>query len=225
MKDFSDVKTLAQEIESYLGKLIIEGQIQPGVRLIPEELAKEFNVSKSPVREAIAMLEKEELVVRKSRMGFYVADILLKDIEEIYPIRASLNSLMVKSILEEGYDGNFIPTLKDIIAKKKKLAAKGDTSTFFEQNVLFYEFLKESCPNKHLCRIINLLGRKVLRFRYLVHSQPGHSQRTIVFHEKFVTALEKHDIEASRSIAEQIILNGLNVLRELFKKQTQGQLK
>lgn len=219
MKDFSTHRTLAQEVEAYLGQMIIEGQLEPGVRLIPEELAKELKVSKSPVREAITLLEKEELVVRQARLGFFVADIDLRDIEEIYPIRATLNSLMVKFILEAGYSDQFIPTLKDIVRKKKELCDQNDIPAFFAQNVRFYEFLKESCPNKHLCNLINQLGRKVLRFRYIVHSQPGHSRRTTLLHEEFVAALEKRDVEASMAITERIIFLGLSVLRDYFNSR------
>src|SRR4051794_17322207 len=64
--------------------MIFEGKFKPGERIIENKLAKEFNVSKSPIREAIRMLEQEGLIVMDEKSRMIVYQPTLKDVEEIY---------------------------------------------------------------------------------------------------------------------------------------------
>ena len=97
---FNVPELLSKLTERYLEAEIVEGRLPAGTRLNPEEIAKRLNVSKSPVREAMILLQREGLVKRKPRSIFVVSEINLTDLREIYPIRASLNALAVKTILQ-----------------------------------------------------------------------------------------------------------------------------
>lgn len=72
---------------------IVDGVFSPGERLMEIQLADEMGVSRTPVREAIRKLELEGFVVMIPRRGTYVADISIKDINEVYEIRTSLEVL------------------------------------------------------------------------------------------------------------------------------------
>ena len=71
---------------------ILTQKLHPGERLLESELADELGVSRTPVREAIRKLEQEGLVVMIPRKGAYVDGISLKDIHEVYEIRAALEA-------------------------------------------------------------------------------------------------------------------------------------
>ena len=71
---------------------IISGQFPAGMRLMELQLAEEMGVSRTPVREAIRKMELEGLVVMIPRRGAYVADISIKDINEVYEIRTALDA-------------------------------------------------------------------------------------------------------------------------------------
>lgn len=212
-------QSLSQTVVRYLEREIIEGRLEPGFRLVPEELARRFNVSKSPVREALFSLEKDGLVTGRPRIGFFVADIKLEDIEEIYPIRASLNALMLKTIVEKGYGSDFIPRVEEILQKMERKAQEDDINGYFYLNVQLYDFLMERCPNKRLRMILNQLGKQVLRFRFMTMSQPGHLKVSLKRHMRLLKALQRRDIAATVSIAEEIIYGALEVLRETFSER------
>ncbi|WP_241209835.1 GntR family transcriptional regulator [Bacillus atrophaeus] len=71
-------------------RMIFEGKLKPGERIVEAKMAKELGVSKSPLREAIRVLEKEGLVVIDTRVMVYKPTI--KDVEEIYFCRMALES-------------------------------------------------------------------------------------------------------------------------------------
>ena len=79
-----------------LKEAILTQKLHPGERLLESELAVELGVSRTPVREAIRRLEQENLVVMIPRKGAYVAGISLKDIHEVYEIRAALEALALE---------------------------------------------------------------------------------------------------------------------------------
>ncbi|WP_243137699.1 GntR family transcriptional regulator, partial [Desulfofundulus thermobenzoicus] len=73
-----------------LKQMIFDGQFQPGERINETQLAKQFGVSRSPVREAMRLLEKDELLIADHRSGYSVYTLTEKDVEELYQIRAAL---------------------------------------------------------------------------------------------------------------------------------------
>jgi len=212
-------QSLSQTVARYLEKKIIEGRLEPGVRIIPEELAKRFNVSKSPVREALLSLEKDGFVSIIPRIGFFVSEIKLHDIEEIYPLRASLNALMLRSIVEKGYGEDFIPHLKKILHEMELRVQEHDINGFYYLSVQLYEFLLDHCPNNRLKIILNNIGKQVLRFRFMTMSQPGHIKIALERHKRLVKALKNQDIPSITRFAEEIIYRALEVLRKSLRNK------
>jgi len=217
---FKKPESLSKMVERYLEKEIIEGRLAPGLRLTPDVLAKRLNISKSPVREALTVLKKDGLVIFKPRIGFFVAEIRLEDIEEIYPIRASLNALAFKTIIEKGYDPEFISILEDTLQKMEKAVQQNDSQGFFYLNVEFYKFSLNCCPNVRLRKAVNQFGKQVLRFRYKSMSQPGHIKRSFERHHRLLEALKAKNVDATVHIAEEIIYSALATLRKTMKEQS-----
>ena len=217
-KQFKVPESLTQTVYHYLQNEIIEGRLEEGKHLVPQELGRQLGVSKSPVREALCLLEMEELVKSKPRTGFFVADIHFEDIEEIYPIRAALNSLLMKTIIENGYSTDFIPYLQEIVMNMDKAVTEKNIEAYFHHNVQFYRYILSCCTNTRLKMMVKQLGNKVLRFRFLSMSQPGQAQKSLQQHHLLLKALQNRDVEGTRQVCEQIIERALGVLREYLSR-------
>lgn len=85
-------------------KMIFEGKFKPGERINETQLAREFGVSKSPVREAIRVLEKEGLVLVDEKSKVVVYEPTMRDVEEIYFCRMALESFAVRLATEVASD-------------------------------------------------------------------------------------------------------------------------
>lgn len=98
MNDFSIQKPIPYYEQFYhsIKKMIFEGTFKPGERIVENQLAKEFGVSKSPIREAIRMLENEGLVVTDEKSRVKVYEPTIQDVEEIYFCRMALESFAVE---------------------------------------------------------------------------------------------------------------------------------
>src|ERR1700760_2641682 len=92
--------TASKRVETFLRKAIHGGKLRPRQRIIEEDLARELQVSRGPVREALLRLERDGLVVTTSRRGTFIRDISLAEIEVIFRMRAKLESLCARYMRE-----------------------------------------------------------------------------------------------------------------------------
>ena len=81
---------LKQQIQTRLKQAILDGSLAPGEQLVEGEIARQFGVSRSPVREAIQELESQGYVVKKPRRGTFVTELTPQAVTEIYSLRVLL---------------------------------------------------------------------------------------------------------------------------------------
>lgn len=91
-----------------LRDLIISGEIKPGARIIETEYSEKFQVSRTPVREAIRMLELENFVEYNAYGGVIVPIITKSDIEEIYKIRIALEAIIIEEVIQNIQDKDIL---------------------------------------------------------------------------------------------------------------------
>ena len=96
--------SLVGRIAGEVARAISEGELQPGADLNSVELASRFGTSRTPVREALMLLEKEGLVEIPPRRRPRVAQISLAEVEELYEIRSALNGLMMRQFVRNASD-------------------------------------------------------------------------------------------------------------------------
>lgn len=222
---FSVPESLSQMAERYLEAEIVEGRLPAGTRLNPEEIAKTLNISKSPVREAMILLQREGLVKGKPRSIFVVSEINLADLQEIYPIRAALNALAVKTIMQSPAAAATAEALATRLEAMRAQAQAGDAVGYFHASSDFYNALIASCPNQRLQATWRQLSRQVLRFRFLVMSQPGHLQRSFPDHQRLVAAMKKGNVDRAVALAEEIIYNSLGDLMRILGREQKSDVE
>jgi DNA-binding GntR family transcriptional regulator len=93
VENFIKHESLVRQIVQGLEQRILEGTLQPGQRVIEEDLCRSLGVSRSPIREAFRLLENEGFVVHEPRKGISVSRVTPEEAEDIYLIRANLESL------------------------------------------------------------------------------------------------------------------------------------
>lgn len=103
MDDFKLDKPTPYYLQFYnqLKKMIFNGTFKPGERINETQLAKSFGVSRSPIREAMRLLEKDGLLKADDRNGFSITSLTAKDVDEIYKIRIPLEQLAVELVIDE----------------------------------------------------------------------------------------------------------------------------
>ena len=141
-------------------------------RLTEEEIALRYGVSRSPVREALRLLERDGLVSRAARRGIWVAPMALRDFDEVYTCRIPLEGIAASAAasrppaLKARYDG-LLPDLK-------RAFAAGDARAFFLVDVQGSKLTYELADNATLSRLLASLEKQALRYRFLAYArEPG----------------------------------------------------
>src|SRR3954470_12017299 len=147
LRDRSD--SLVGRIASEVAREITEGRLAPGADLNSVELATRFGTSRTPVREALMLLEKEGLVEIPPRRRPRVAGISLDEVEELYQIRAVLNSLMMQLFVRNASDAQ-LEEMSALYEEVKRTAAAHAIDAFQEARRALHNFWLEHCGNGSL---------------------------------------------------------------------------
>ena len=148
-----------------LRKAIIIGALPPGQAIDEEMVAKHLHMSRMPVRQAMATLESEGLVIRAYKRGVTVTELTATEIEEIYHIRASLESLAISRAVPN-YRDEHLDQVATVLKEMK--AADPDIAKFVEFNTRFHTMLYEPSEWDKLCSLIIKL-RNNIRFDITSH--------------------------------------------------------
>jgi DNA-binding GntR family transcriptional regulator len=146
----------SKRVEAHLRKAIHAGKLRPRQRIIEEDLARELEVSRGPVREALLRLERDGLVVTTSRRGTFIRDISLAEIGVIFRMRAKLEGLCVRYMRENASID--APDLLNRALKKLKAAAtKNNEEQFFHADMELHRTIWKASNQPLLYRTLNLL--------------------------------------------------------------------
>ena len=194
-----------------LGTDIIEGRRQPGDDVNTLELSRQFNTSRTPVREALLLLEKEGLVDIPARRRPRVAVTDPTVVQEIYRVRAILLGLACEFICERATETD-IQLLWDGFQSMRTAAELGDIDAYFWANIRFHDQLLETSGNTTLRRILESLGLRVLRLRRLSMSLPGRLAQSVDDNEHLLHALEERNVALSSTLNHSMILRALQAI-------------
>ena len=181
---------------------ILTGKLVPGERLMENQLAEKLGVSRTPVREALRMLELENLVELVPRKGAQVLDMSEKDITNILEVRSALEglatSLACKKMTKED-----LQKLKSMEVDFEKAVADNDVDHFVDIDEDFHDLIFAATENDKLISIFRNLRIQLYRYRMAQAKNNETSMSTIVAHHRsIIRAIENHDAEEGASIAQ-----------------------
>jgi DNA-binding GntR family transcriptional regulator len=163
-------RVIPEELAEILQAEIIHGRLTPESRLTEEEIALRYGVSRSPVREALRNLEADGLVVRAARRGIWVAPLSLRDLDEIYSCRISLEALAAEQAAKSP-NMQIKERLLQLLPAMRRAAEAGDVEEFFARDVDGSTLIYELADNATLNRLLRGLNKQALRYRYFAYSR------------------------------------------------------
>ena len=192
-------ETLPSKIYRILREAIIKGQLQPGERLVQDELAKTLNVSRMPIREAIKQLAAEGYVTVEPHKGAVVKQFTIHELEEIYFLRAKFEPMAAAESLKT-MSPQLVTQLRELNEKMKKT---DDTDEYVQLNIQFHHLLIKDCPWGKLNSIIENLWTGFPQ--QTPHLLPNQIATSISEHDLMVEALANNNIELTCQLLEQHI--------------------
>lgn len=214
-----DYLPLRDVVFNTLRQGILHGLLPPGLRLMEIQLAKQLGVSRTPVREALRMLELEGLVNTVPRKGAEVAAITQKDLHDVLDVRCALEELAVdlacQTITQEELN-----KLHELLDKFRVLTQKGDISGLAECDVEFHDIIIQSTGNNRLIQLLNNLREQMYRYRLEYLKDLSTHQTLLKEHLTIAKCLEQRDVAAAKlTIRDHINKQYEDVIHNL-KKET-----
>lgn len=190
-------RTFARDdVYSLLRQWIIEGDLAPGEKLKDKELAAQLGVSRTPIREALRKLEDERLIETAANRWTRVSLISLEDMEHIYPIILSLESLALKLAFPNLNDQHIVK-MKSINLEFKLRFADNNPRSILEAETEFHQVFIKAADNQELEQILEHLKIKYKRIELAFFSDASLFEDSFKDHNQLIEALEKKDLGAA----------------------------
>jgi DNA-binding GntR family transcriptional regulator len=211
--------TLSQTVFTQLSERILRWDYLPGHRFTEEGLCAEFQVSRSPVREALNMLVENGLVEKKPMLGYSVKLLDFEEINELYDVRIALETFVVSHICADGIEERRVKELlaywSDLLERLPSTAKQVPAA-----DEDFHEALAKLCKNRTLVRYLKDIDRRIHFVRLADITSEQRVRDTCIEHLRLLEALRARDepralevlrvnIDGGRSSVERAIKDAL----------------
>ena len=214
----NDYLPLRDVVYQTLRNAILKGELKPGERLMEMKLANKMGVSRTPIREAIRMLENEGLAVTIPRRGALVAKMTLKDMDDAYEIRRALEELCFKYIMKRPLSMDDIASLRYAEKVFEEAVNEGDMDMVEQKDSEFHMVIYEIAGNTRLVSIMSTMQEQLSRYRWAYIQNQTRLQQLIIEHREILDALEKGNYEE----ALKATMNHLDSQEEIVKTVIKG---
>ena len=201
-----------------LREAILKGDLKPGERLMELQLASKLGVSRTPIREAIRMLEQEGLAVTTPRKGAEVAKMTLKDMEDVLEIRDALDELAVRIACQKISDEQ-LKQLEDMKELFEKSTQTGNVKKIAEADVTFHDVIYEATGNQKLVTLLNNLREQVYRYRVEYIKDPKNYPTLIAEHEAILESLKNRDVKNAVEAMHVHVANQAEAVKTVIQEQ------
>jgi len=211
MEMLSHDVSLRYKVFKYIKNQIINGHYKPGESLVESKMAEELGVSRTPIREAIRLLELEGLVETIPNKGAVVLGISSKDVEDIYAIRCLVEGLAARWAAERmsAIDKKEMQKIMDLM---DFYSQKGDLDELADLDNRFHQIIYEASGSKILNLTLGNLHQYVQIARLESLKVPNRLDQTLAEHHAILNAfLEGNPDKAEAALSEHVRNAYLNI--------------
>lgn len=196
--------SVSEVVYQTIKERILSRQIRPGTFLLQEEVAADFGVSRTPVRDAFSQLENDKLIRMIPRKGALVLDVSLADVKEIFEIRCLCEGYAARKAAEN-FSVEQIGELERLTDRVQRACQSGDTEEFFSLDRQFHDLIDSASQNKRLVDIVNNLKDQSSAPRLRCTYAAAKLEAAADFYVQLLAAIKRRDgSEAERLMQEHI---------------------
>ena len=190
------IDTLNQQAYDILKEKILNKELLPGTRLVDSQLAENFGISRTPLRDAIRKLAEEGFVVSNpTKKGYYVYQPSAKDINEIFELRQILDIAAATKVIREilPADPTAFEQLHQVYQAENEMA----TDSFVQHDEDFHDAVIRLCGNARMQAIYTDLRHQTRAFRSVTSRSSQRISKAKSYHEKIYHGFEARDLDAT----------------------------
>jgi DNA-binding GntR family transcriptional regulator len=205
-------ETIAERVR----EMVARGILHPGMRLGQTELARQFQTSRVPLREAFKLLTSEGMVEHDPNRGFFIARFSSDEAEQLFRMRHLIEDELLKGVIWP--EKKHLDELAGMAAGLEKLLNAGDRVGWWSAHRAFHTALFDLSPDKIIMREAMRLWQLTDRYRAMLPMpKPGSEERRVVEKESFIDALRAKDLKGLLKVRRE--------RRDAFEKLVMATLK
>ena len=218
LTSFKPVNT-AEKVYIELKRMLFDYEIVPGQKLQCQDLAEKFNVSRTPVKDALNMLSKEGYVELRYNRGYYVAEIGFEEAQSLHDIREALELLSVeKAIVNMNQES--LKALREAMRAYTDDVKRGLSRRRLILDANFHLKIAEMSRNNALTEMIRLVFSKIHLKQRVENLSPQRGKIADLEHREIYHAISSRRVSEARSkMKEHIALSRKNVLGRLVEEK------
>jgi DNA-binding GntR family transcriptional regulator len=189
---------------------IVEGRLEPGRRLKEDELARELGISRTPIREALLMLQAEDLVVATPNRGAVVRAHAADELEDLYELRALLEGHAARRAAERVTSAQ-IGELRESCDRFAAVKPE-NLSGLVRENIVFHNALLDISGSARLASMVGKVIRLPLVYNSYRWYSPEQKRISVRYHTRITDALAAGDPEQAEGIMREHVLEARDVL-------------
>ncbi|MEH6442619.1 MAG: GntR family transcriptional regulator [Oceanospirillaceae bacterium] len=206
-------RPLYQDVSDLLREMIYKGKLSPGDWIDETALCDELGVSRTPLREALKVLQLEELIELVPRRGCRVNDLDTKDLLDLFPVMASLEGMCAQLAVKHMRAVD-LKKLEKYQIRLEDAAAKNDVDGYYKVNKKIHTAIQELSGNRWLNSISAQLRNVLLLARHHQLTVPGRLQESLEEHRQLLQAFRDKDADEAGRIMSDHLLQQEKVLRK-----------
>lgn len=209
-------RSLADDVTARLREAIVTGTLRPGEHLREVEISAALEVSRSPVRDAFARLGHEGLVTLRSNRGAVVVGLTAEDVDEVYTLRRSLESLAVRLAVDRASEADILG-LRELASRIPPPGTSIRPREYAELDVRFHDLLYLAARHERLYACWEMLRSNIFRF-LLARNLARDDFDTVPSgeHGQLVEAIATSDLERAEALISTHLEGGYERLRSAY---------
>ncbi len=201
---FKRPKSLKELALEYLREKIVTGQLEMGERLSERKISEELGVSKSPIREALARLQDEGLVIIEPQKGMHVFTLSKTEVAQICDFRLAIEYAAFELALERNAK-NLIEDMGRIVKKMIEVKEKNDIKAYLQWDAEFHQLIFQYACNPYLHASYNQYVGKISALRTHLSQYEQHTDLSLDEHENILKAAMAKDLKSIRQLLQKHI--------------------
>ncbi|WP_246476505.1 GntR family transcriptional regulator [Salicibibacter cibi] len=214
MQDLVFSQPLYQQLYESLKKSILTGEFQSGSKIIVTKLAAEYNISRTPMREALRQLQNEGLLVQDGP-GLRVIELNIDDFKDLYDCRVALEKEVMKAVTNVA-DQELINRVEKLLDEADQALGNREYLQLLQLNTDFHDTLLKACPNKRAIQFVQQVRSLLLIYRAKILYNYDSNKEIINEHRQILESLKKGDVQDVIKQVESHLNNDVERGREVI---------
>jgi DNA-binding GntR family transcriptional regulator len=196
--------------------MILAGRLAPGSRVTVRPLAEELELSPTPIRTALAALQRDGLLEVREHRGYFVPNLGREDILELYELREAVDGIASRRAAMSQLRQDLVRELENLLEQQRQCVDAGDIDAYRELDVRFHQAIWQGSGNRRLAAISDVLLGQVRMGNRVSVKAPGRLQPALDEHSAIVEALRMADPEAAEGATRRHVRQAMAALANVL---------